>query len=137
MLNNFVNFELLFTKLSGIHPYEKCINTSKSTESNISFTLKLQSGQKFCINWSFSSSTYGKQNISHFPPCGKGKREGAKIATIVYQFHYQMFLHSSSYCFNSSVSRASDFKPKGSWYETRRRQELFYVDFFSNVLLMY
>ena len=24
MLNNFVNFELLFTKLSGIHPYEKC-----------------------------------------------------------------------------------------------------------------
>ena len=25
MLNNFVNFELLFTKLSGIHPYEKCI----------------------------------------------------------------------------------------------------------------
>ena len=25
MLNNFVNFELLFTKLSEIHPYEKCI----------------------------------------------------------------------------------------------------------------
>ena len=25
MLINFVNFELLFTKLSGIHPYEKCI----------------------------------------------------------------------------------------------------------------
>ena len=25
MLNNFVNFELLFTKLSGIHSYEKCI----------------------------------------------------------------------------------------------------------------
>ena len=25
MLNNFVSFELLFTKLSGIHPYEKCI----------------------------------------------------------------------------------------------------------------
>jgi hypothetical protein len=25
MLNNFVNFELLFIKLSGIHPYEKCI----------------------------------------------------------------------------------------------------------------
>ena len=25
MLNNFVNFELLFTKLSGIHPYEICI----------------------------------------------------------------------------------------------------------------
>ena len=23
--NNFVSFELLFTKLSGIHPYEKCI----------------------------------------------------------------------------------------------------------------
>ena len=26
MLNNFVNFELLFTKLSGIHPYEKLKN---------------------------------------------------------------------------------------------------------------
>ena len=26
MLNNFVNFKLLFTKLSGIHPYEKCID---------------------------------------------------------------------------------------------------------------
>ena len=25
MLNNFVIFELLFTPLSGIHPYEKCI----------------------------------------------------------------------------------------------------------------
>jgi hypothetical protein len=25
MLNNIVGFELLFTKLSGIHPYEKCI----------------------------------------------------------------------------------------------------------------
>ena len=26
MLNNFFNFELLFTKLSGIHPYEKWLN---------------------------------------------------------------------------------------------------------------
>ena len=26
MLNNFVNFELLFTKLSGIHPYENALN---------------------------------------------------------------------------------------------------------------
>ena len=25
MLNNFVSSELLFTKRSGIHPYEKCI----------------------------------------------------------------------------------------------------------------
>jgi hypothetical protein len=25
MLNNFVSFELLITKLSGIHPDEKCI----------------------------------------------------------------------------------------------------------------
>ena len=25
MLNNFVNFELLFTKLLGLDPYEKCI----------------------------------------------------------------------------------------------------------------
>ena len=25
-MNNFVNFELFFTKLSGIDPYEKCIN---------------------------------------------------------------------------------------------------------------
>ena len=27
MLNNFVSSELLFTKLSGIHPYEKCIKS--------------------------------------------------------------------------------------------------------------
>jgi hypothetical protein len=26
MLNNFVNFDFLFTKLSGIDPCEKCIN---------------------------------------------------------------------------------------------------------------
>ena len=26
MLNNFVNFELLFTKLSGIHPYQNALN---------------------------------------------------------------------------------------------------------------
>ena len=26
MLNNFVNFELLFTKLSGIHPYKNALN---------------------------------------------------------------------------------------------------------------
>ena len=26
MLNNFVNFELFFTKLSGIDSYEKCID---------------------------------------------------------------------------------------------------------------
>ena len=27
MLINFVNFELLFAKLSGIHPYENCIKS--------------------------------------------------------------------------------------------------------------
>ena len=26
MLNNFVNFELSFTKLSGIHPYKNALN---------------------------------------------------------------------------------------------------------------
>ena len=26
MLNNFVSFELLFTKLSGIHPYKNALN---------------------------------------------------------------------------------------------------------------
>ena len=26
MLNNFVNFDFLFTKLSGIDPYKKCID---------------------------------------------------------------------------------------------------------------
>ena len=113
-----------------MHIVRHLLNTSQLTESYISFTLKLQSGQKICINWSFSSSTYGKQKISHFPPCGKGKREGSKIASIVYQFHYQMFLLCRSYSFDSSVSRASDFKPKGSWYETRRRQELFLCKFF-------
>ena len=47
------------------------LNTSYLTDSYISFTLNLESGQKFCSNRSIRSSTYGKKNISDFPPCGK------------------------------------------------------------------
>ena len=47
------------------------INTSYLTDSYIVFTLKLESGQKFCSNRWIRSSTYGKKNISDFPPCGK------------------------------------------------------------------
>ena len=32
--NNFVNFELFFTKLLGIDPYEKCINTDRNFVDN-------------------------------------------------------------------------------------------------------
>ena len=46
-------------------------NTSYLTDSYISFTLKLESGQNSCSNRSIRSSTYGKKNISDFPPCGK------------------------------------------------------------------
>ena len=46
-------------------------NTSYLTDSYISFTLKLESQQKFCSNRSIRSSTYGKKNICDFPPCGK------------------------------------------------------------------
>ena len=51
----------------------KCseLNTSCLTDSYISFTLKLESRQNFCFNSLIRSSTYGKKNISDFPPCGK------------------------------------------------------------------
>ena len=41
------------------------------TDSYIVFTLKLESGQNFCSNRWIRSSTYGKKNISDFPPCGR------------------------------------------------------------------
>ena len=44
------------------------INTSYLADSYISFTLKLESRQKFCSNSLIRSSTYGKKNISDFPP---------------------------------------------------------------------
>ena len=46
------------------------LNTSYLTDSYISFTLDLESGQNLCSNRSIRSSTYGKKNISDFPPCG-------------------------------------------------------------------
>ena len=46
------------------------INTSYLTDSYISFTLKLESGQNFCSNRSFRSSAYCKKNIFEIPPCG-------------------------------------------------------------------
>ena len=49
----------------------KSINTSYLTDSYISFTLKLESRQNFYSNMLIRSSTYGKKNISDFPPCGK------------------------------------------------------------------
>ena len=41
------------------------------TDSYIVFTLKLESRQNFCSNRWIGSCTYGKKNISDFPPCGK------------------------------------------------------------------
>ena len=46
-------------------------NMSYLTDSYISFTLKLESRQIFCFSSLIRSRTYGKQNISDFPPCGK------------------------------------------------------------------
>ena len=46
-------------------------NMSYLTDSYISFTLKLESWQKFFFNSLIRSSKYGKKNISDFPPCGK------------------------------------------------------------------
>ena len=48
----------------------KTINTSYLTDSYITFTLKLESGQNFCCNRSIRSSTYCKKNIFEIPPCG-------------------------------------------------------------------
>ena len=47
------------------------LNTKYLTDSYISFTLKLESRQKFCSKSLIRSSTYGKKIISDFPPCGK------------------------------------------------------------------
>ena len=69
-------------------------------------------------NWSFSSSTYGKQKISDFPPCGKGKWEGGKFITIFHQFHYDKFWAKESHSFDSSVSRATDDGSKVWCYES-------------------
>ena len=49
----------------------RLLNTSYLTDSYISFTLNLESAQNVCSNRSIRSSTYGKKNISDFPPCGK------------------------------------------------------------------
>ena len=61
-LSCFFNFYLHFSP----SPF----NTSYLTDSYISFTLKLESGQNFCSNRSIKSSTYGKKNIFDIPPCG-------------------------------------------------------------------
>ena len=51
--------------------HRKTFNTSYLTDSYVSFTLKLESRQKLCSKRLIRSSTYGKKNISDFPPCGK------------------------------------------------------------------
>ena len=53
-----------------IEIFHEGINTSYLTDSYITFTLKLESGQNFCCNRSIRSSTYGKKNIFEIPPCG-------------------------------------------------------------------
>ena len=84
------------------------LNTSYLADSYTVFTLKLVSGQNFCFSKWIRSSRYGKQKISDTPPCGKGKKEGGKIVTIVYQLLYHKLWIYSSNRFDSSVSRATD-----------------------------
>ena len=61
-------------------------NMSYLTDSYISFTLKLESWQKFCFNSLIRSSKYGKKNISDFPPCGK---------MVVFVTEFAIFLKTS------------------------------------------
>ena len=110
------------------------INTSYLADSYTVFTLKLVSGQNFWFSRWIRSSTYGKQNISDFPSCGKGKREGGKIITIVYHFHNQKFWADRSQRFDSSVSRATDNGSKDWWYEFNT---LFFSVFFFFVIIIY
>ena len=58
-------------KLNSLYFILNTFNTSYLTDSYICFTLKLESRQIFCFNSLIRSSTYGKKNISDFPPCGK------------------------------------------------------------------
>ena len=58
-------------QLEGAIILSELINMSYLTDSYNGFTLKLESWQNFCSNRSIRSSTYGKMNISDFPPCKK------------------------------------------------------------------
>ena len=66
-----MQFTLLLSDLLILNNIQDPINTSYLIDSYISFTLKLESWQKFYSNRSIRSSTYSKKNISDFLPCGK------------------------------------------------------------------
>ena len=52
--------------LSVSQPHIRAFNTSYLTDSYVSFTLKLESRQKFCYNSLIRSSTYGKKKYFWF-----------------------------------------------------------------------
>ena len=54
-------WNILKSTLWNISINSVILNTSYLTDSYITFTLKLESGQKFCCNRSIRSSTYGKK----------------------------------------------------------------------------
>ena len=65
------------------------INMSYLTDSYISFTLNLESGQNVCSDGRLiRSSTYGKKHISDFPPCGK---------LVIFVNEFMIFLKTSKW----------------------------------------
>jgi len=79
------NAELMYGILDKAK-FTQVFNTSYLTDSYISFTLNLESGQNFCSNRSIRSSTCGKENISDFPPCGK---------VVIFVIEFLIFLKTS------------------------------------------
>ena len=63
------------------------LNTSYWTDSYISFTLNLESGQNVCSDRSTRSSTYGKKNISD-----KFLKNGSRMEEFQKYFFYHMYL---------------------------------------------
>ena len=84
-------------------------NMSYLTDSYISFTLKLESRQKFYSNRSIRSSKYGKKNISDFPPCGK---------MVIFVIEFVLFL---------KTSKKNELKENGSRMEEFQKYFVYHM----------
>ena len=78
-------------------------NTSYLNDSYISFTLNLESGQNVCSDRSIRSSTYGKKNISNFPPCGKMVIFSRPLFTIIFRPKILLFVKYSILTWQTKV----------------------------------
>ena len=90
------------------------LNTSYLADSNIVFTLKLESRQIFCSNRWIRSSKYGKKNISDFPPCGK---------RVIFVTEFVIFCKTPPFCEVKWIRR--------KWLPHWGISKIFFLDHFS------